>query len=303
MGAGASAPKLAVAPGSARAWLLAARPKTLPAAAAPVLVGSAVAHVSGGFRVLPAAAALAGALLLQIGANFANDVFDFEKGADDARRVGPTRATQAGLLSPAAMRAGMVVIFALATLCGVALTAVAGWPIVLIGVLSILSAIAYTGGPWPLGYHGLGDLFVMVFFGFVAVCGTVYAQTLTVPALAWPAAVSVGALATAILVVNNVRDEETDRATGKRTLAVRLGRGAGVAEFAALVVLAGAGVVAVAVLRARPWPLLALATAPEGIRLVRRLVRDRGPALNTSLAHTARLLAVASALLALGIVL
>ncbi|HVO30910.1 MAG TPA: 1,4-dihydroxy-2-naphthoate polyprenyltransferase [bacterium] len=303
MSASASIPSSTVTPGSARAWLLAARVKTLPAAAAPVLVGSAVAHASGGFRAAPAFAALAGALLIQIGTNFANDVFDFEKGADTEARVGPVRAAQAGLLTPAAMRAGMVAAFLLATACGVYLTAVAGWPIVVIGLLSIASGIAYTGGPWPLGYHGLGDLFVMVFFGFVAVCGTVFVQSHAVPAMAVASALSVGALSTAILVVNNVRDEETDRVAGKRTLAVRLGRRAGVAEYVTLFLLAAAGAGAVAVLRASPWPLLSLATAPEAVRLVRALVRDRGAALNASLAGTARLLAVFSLLLTLGIVL
>ena len=165
-------------------WLLAARPKTLSAASVPVAVGSACAFSLGGLRPAPALAALAGALLLQIGANFANDVYDYEKGADTAERLGPTRAVQAGLITPAAMKRGMYLVFALALLIGAYLTHVAGWPILAIGIVSIVSAVAYTGGPYPLGYNGLGDLFVFVFFGLVAVCGTVFVQLGRVPALA-----------------------------------------------------------------------------------------------------------------------
>ncbi|HEY3252974.1 MAG TPA: 1,4-dihydroxy-2-naphthoate octaprenyltransferase, partial [Polyangiaceae bacterium] len=165
-------PKLGVRPDSLGAWLLASRPKTLSAAAAPVLVGTACASARGQVQWGPALAALVGALLLQIGANFANDVFDFEKGADTAERLGPTRAVQAGLLSARSMRRGMLLVFGLALVIGLYLTSVAGPVILLIGCASIASAIAYTGGPYPLGYHGLGDLFVFIFFGLVAVCGT-----------------------------------------------------------------------------------------------------------------------------------
>ncbi len=291
----------AIAAGSARAWVLAARPKTLSAAAAPVLVGTAVAAAAGGARVFPALAALIGAVFIQIGTNFANDVFDFEKGADTAARLGPLRATQSGLLSARAMRAGMITAFGLATLCGAYLVAVGGWPIVIVGVASIASGIAYTGGPFPLGYHGLGDVFVFVFFGLVAVCGTTWVQVHGVPLLAILSAIPVGAISTAVLVVNNVRDEPTDRAAGKRTLAVRFGRRAGLVEYGGLMLLAYGAAIAVAVVRSSPWPLLALATAPEAIRLTRFVARERGAPLNGALAGTARLLALFSVLLAAGI--
>ncbi|MCA1554975.1 MAG: 1,4-dihydroxy-2-naphthoate polyprenyltransferase, partial [Chloroflexi bacterium] len=205
-----------------RAWLIASRPRTLPAAIVPVLVGSALAFSRGMFSVPLCFATLAVSLLLQIGANFANDVFDFMKGADVARR-GPMRVTQSGLLSARQMLVSMGVIFALAALVGLYLVAAAGWQLLVLGALAILSALAYTGGPFPLGYHGLGDLFVFIFFGLVGVMGTYYIQTGEFDLVALMAAIAVGLLVTNILVVNNLRDIETDRAAGKRTLAVRLG--------------------------------------------------------------------------------
>src|SRR5580692_1531577 len=220
----------AAQPGLLRVWLLACRPATLVAAFVPVAVGAACAVADAHFRAGPALAALLGAVFIQIGTNLANDVYDFERGADTAERLGPTRAVQAGLLTARQVRAGMVVAFGLATLAGAYLVSAAGWPVVAIGVLSVASGIAYTGGPYPLGYHGLGDVFVMAFFGFVAVCGTVFVQAHEVPLLAWLAAVPVGAIATAVLVVNNLRDREQDARAGKRTLAVRFGRRAGVVE-------------------------------------------------------------------------
>ncbi|RMG20455.1 MAG: 1,4-dihydroxy-2-naphthoate polyprenyltransferase [Deltaproteobacteria bacterium] len=227
-------------PGSLGAWILAIRPRTLPAAIAPVVVGSAVAHALGVFSAGPALAAALGAVLIQIGTNFANDVFDFEKGADTEARVGPPRAVASGLLTPAAMKRGAAVAFGLAGACGIYLTAVAGWPVVAIGVASVLAGLAYTGGPFPLGYHGLGDLFVLIFFGFVAVGGTVYVQAGEVPAWAWPAALGVGSVAAALIVVNNLRDRETDAAAGKRTLAVRLGRRGSLLEYGGLLLVAAA---------------------------------------------------------------
>jgi len=291
-----------VTPGSARAWLLAARPATLTAAFVPVLVGTAVAHATGGVRVGAALAALFGAFMLQITSNFANDVFDHEKGADTSERIGPTRAVQSGLLTPAQMRAGMAVTIALALLAGAYLAWIAGWVVVAIGVASILSAVAYTGGPYPLGYHGLGELFVMIFFGFVAVSGTVFVQTGAVPALAWLAALPVGAIATAVLVVNNVRDRETDVKAGKRTLAVRFGRRAGVIEYAALLAIAyAAPVAAVLWLGRAPWALLPLATLPIALRLARTLATTEGRPLNDCLAGTAKLLLLWGALFAIGL--
>lgn len=291
----------AIQPGSARAWILAARPATLSAALVPVLVGTAVAHAGGGLRWGPALAALFGSFMLQITSNFANDVFDHEKGADTAERLGPTRAVQSGLLTARQVKAGLAVTVALAFLAGAYLVSVGGLPIVAIGVASVLSAIAYTGGPYPLGYHGLGDLFVMIFFGFVAVCGTVFVQTGAVPPLAWLAAVPVGSIATAVLVVNNVRDRETDVKAGKRTLAVRFGRRAGVAEYALLLVAAYTAPFAAMALGRGPWVLLPLLTLPVGIRLLRTLATVEGRPLNDCLAGTAKLLLAYGALFAAGI--
>lgn len=204
-------------------WILAIRPKTLPAAAAPVLVGVALAVNLGGFQPFPALAALMGALLIQIATNLANDYFDFMKGADTEERVGPVRVTQAGLISPGAVRAAMLLTLLAALIIGVYLVQVAGTPILVVGLVSLICAVAYTGGPFPLAYHGLGDVFVFVFFGLVAVSGTVYVQMLDwLPQAIWAGA-GVGAVSTSLLVVNNLRDIETDRRAGKRTLAVRLG--------------------------------------------------------------------------------
>jgi 1,4-dihydroxy-2-naphthoate octaprenyltransferase len=285
-----------------RVWIEAARPRTLPAAATPVIVGAAIAIAHGRLVSTPTLLALACALLLQIGANFANDVFDHEKGADTEARLGPTRAAASGLLTPRALYVGMIVSFGLALAVGVYLIAVAGWPILAIGIASILSGIAYTGGPYPLGYHGLGDVFVMIFFGFVAVCGTAYVQLDAVPRDAWIASVPVGALATAILVVNNVRDRVTDVHAGKRTLAVRFGRRAGEAEYLLLLVASYAAPIALAVLHRSPWPLLPLLSLPIGIRLFRDLRRLEGAPLNATLAGTAKLLLLHGVLLAGGLV-
>jgi 1,4-dihydroxy-2-naphthoate octaprenyltransferase len=285
-------------------WLLAARPKTLSAASVPVLVGSACAFAIGGFRAGPALAALGGALLLQVGANFANDVYDFEKGADTAERLGPTRAVQAGLITPAAMKRGMYVVFVLALLLGGYLTAVAGPVILAIGVASILSAIAYTGGPYPLGYNGLGDVFVFVFFGLVAVCGTVFVQAGDVPAFAVWCSVPVGALATAILVVNNLRDHEQDARVDKRTLAVRWGARAVILEYGLLLAISYAVPLFLATSQARGrFVLLPLLTLPLARGLMRAVASEQGRALNARLAGTAKLLLLFGLLLSLGIAL
>lgn len=206
-----------------QAWILAARPKTLTAAVAPVLVGTGLAAHHGVQAVLPATAALVGAILIQIATNLANDYYDFVRGGDTEDRVGPVRVTQAGILPPGTVRAGMVLTLALAFLVGVYLVWVGGWPVVWIGLASLACAVLYTGGPFPLAYHGLGDLFVFVFFGLVAVGGTYWVQGLAWPPDALLAGAAMGALNTAILVVNNLRDIGTDAAAGKRTLAVRLG--------------------------------------------------------------------------------
>lgn len=289
-------------PGSPAAWILAARLHTLPAAVAPVLVGTGIAVDRGAFAPVPALAALLGALLIQVGTNFANDYFDFRKGADTDDRVGPTRAVQAGLLTPREMLAGTVAAFGAATLCGAYLTVVAGWPVVAIGLASIASGVLYTGGPAPLGYVGLGDLFVFVFFGLVGVGGTYYVQALDLAPLAVLAGVAMGSLITAILVVNNLRDIDTDAASGKRTLAVRLGETGTRAEFVGLLALAFAvPLVGVAFCG---WPrgsLLALATAPLALAPLRAVMAPRAPArLNPALGATARLSVLYGFLLALG---
>jgi 1,4-dihydroxy-2-naphthoate octaprenyltransferase len=285
-------------------WVLAARPKTLSAASVPVLVGSACAFALGGLRIGPALAALVGALLLQIGANFANDVYDFEKGADTAERLGPTRAVQAGLIAPAAMKRGMYAVFALALVIGIYLTIVAGPIILAIGIVSIVSAIAYTGGPYPLGYNGLGDLFVFVFFGLIAVCGTVFVQLGRVPALALWCSLPVGALATAILVVNNLRDQEQDARAGKRTLAVRWGKRAVIFEYGLLLAVSYAVPLYLATSSAQGrFVLLPLVTLPLARRLMRAVATEQGRALNARLAGTAQLLLLFGVLLTLGIAL
>ncbi len=282
--------------------MLACRPATLLVGVVPVLVGTAVARALGTVRLGPSLACLAGAVFLQIGSNLANDVFDYEKGADTTARLGPLRVTQAGLLSPRAMRWGMALVFGLALAVGVYLTKVAGVPIVLMGTASILSAIAYTGGPWPLGYHGLGDLFVFVFFGLVAVCGTVFVSTGGWSLLAVLAAVPVGALATGVLVVNNVRDHETDVHAGKRTLVVRFGRRFGVGEYVGLVAVAYAVPVLLVV---GGWTgtagLLPLLTVPLAVRLCVGVGRTRGASLNAYLGGTAKLLFAFGVLFAVGI--
>ena len=283
-----------------RTWIAAARLRTLPAAIVPVIVGTSVARACGGIAWGPALAALAGAIAIQIGTNFANDVFDAEKGADGADRIGPLRAVSAGLITAAAMKRAMIGAFAVASAFGLYLIATAGWPIVAIGIASILSGIAYTGGPWPLGYHGLGDVFVLVFFGFVAVCGTVFVQLARVPALALWAAIPVGALATAILVVNNLRDRASDTRAGKRTLAVRLGRRAVLVEYALL--LAVAYVVPVALAVHAPWRALPVVTAPLALVRLRQLAAaSDGPTFNGLLAATGQLLLLHGVLFAVGL--
>jgi len=302
----APAPGALPKPGSAGAWWLAARPRTLPVAIAPVIIGVAVSNLTQkSLDVASIVMALLGALLLQIGANLANDVFDFEKGTDDAARIGPPRAAQAGLLTPGALKRGMAFVFLLATLCGAYLAWQHGLIIIAIGVASIASAIAYTGGPYPLGYNGLGDIFVFVFFGPVAVVGTAFVATGQFLPLALAMSVPVGALATAVLVVNNVRDGETDVRTGKRTLVVRFGKAFGLLEYRALLFVALATPLALVVNGSLPrLGLLGLATAPRALRLGIAIGRETdGVALTRILADTAALLVVHAGLTAAGIAL
>jgi 1,4-dihydroxy-2-naphthoate octaprenyltransferase len=298
-----------------RTWLLASRPRTLPAAVVPVAVGAALAHRLGHLAPVPVLAALVGALALQIGCNFANDYFDWKSGADGPDRLGPTRVTSAGLATPGQVVAATALAFSVATLVGLYLAWVGGWPIVLVGVASILAAIAYTGGPYPLGYNGLGEATAFVFFGPVAVLGTAWVQVAGrgLAPEAWaPAALllslPVGAWVAAILVVNNLRDIPTDTRVGKRTLAVRLGAPATRLVYAGLVALGFLAPVALAALGlpglGHPWlaaavPALALPLAVGPLRAV--FGPPEGPALNAALGATGRLLAVGGLLLAGGL--
>jgi 1,4-dihydroxy-2-naphthoate polyprenyltransferase len=276
----------------ARAWLLATRPKTLPAAVAPVLVGSAVAFREASFVATAAGIALLCALLIQIATNLANDYFDFIKGADTAERLGPVRVTQSGLIPPRTVRNVMFSVIGTTFLLGLYLVAIAGWPILAIGIASLICAVAYTAGPFPLAYVGLGDLFVFLFFGLAAVTGTHYVQALHWSGTALLAAVPVGALSTAILVVNNYRDTDTDRAARKRTLAVRIGRRATRVEFLALILAAYMVPILQAMKLQAPLLLLPLLTLPLAIPLLRTMhAHTDGPSLNRTLAGTGRLLA------------
>lgn len=285
-------------------WWLAIRPRTLPAATAPVLVGSGVAFYQNHFELLPALAALLGALLLQIGANLANDVFDFKKGADTAKRMGPTRVTQAGLLTPRQVLTGMWITFALAALAGIYLIWVSGWLVAVIGLASILAAIAYTGGPYPLGYNGLGEIFVFIFFGPVAVLGTYFVQAQTVSSLAIWLSIPVGLLITAILVVNNLRDIETDREAGKHTVAVRLGAQGTRLEYMLLIGLAYLIPLVLSLAGMMPWSgNLAWLSLPIAGRMVQKVNTISGRPLNTVLAGTGQLTLLHSLLLVAGLVL
>ncbi len=292
-------------PSRARSWRLAARPATLPAALAPVLVGLGVALGQGVFRLLPALGCVAVALLLQVAANLANDLFDFRSGADNTDRLGPPRAAATGLLTQRDLVLGIVVVLGLAGIAGLSLVAVGGPVILALGLLAVASALAYTGGPWPYGYHGLGEIFVFGFFGLVAVAGTAFLQTGAWQPLAFAAAIPIGAIVTAILVVNNLRDLATDRATGKHTLATRIGARATEVEYLLLLVaayatpigilLAGAGSVGV---------LFPFASLPLVVPLVRTVRAGGDPRrLNAVLRGTARLALVFALLFALGLAL
>jgi 1,4-dihydroxy-2-naphthoate octaprenyltransferase len=276
--------------GSLGAWLLAARPATLSAAVVPVVVGTATAAAHGAFRPPVFAAALVAAVLIQVGTNLANDYFDYHKGADTEARLGPPRVTQSGLLPPESVRLGMIATFGLAALIGLYLVTVGGVPILVVGVLAIVAGVLYTGGPWPLGYHGLGDATVFVFFGVVAVLGTTYLQTGAVTGDTLVASIPVGLLVTAILVVNNLRDLDTDRATGKRTLAVRIGRSATRVEYVLLLV--GAYLVPLGRWLAGNdslWSLVPWLTLPLAIVLGRAVIQGNGRALNGALRRTSQL--------------
>ncbi|MGY1986761.1 1,4-dihydroxy-2-naphthoate polyprenyltransferase [Blastococcus sp. SYSU DS0669] len=282
-------------------WLAGARPRTLPAAVSPVLVGTGTAVALDGFRLAPALLALVVALALQVGVNYANDYSDGKRGTD-ADRVGPMRLVGSGAATPRQVLVAALASFAVAGVAGLALAALSSWWLVAVGAVCIAAAWTYTGGPLPYGYRALGEVFVFVFFGPVAVVGTTYVQTRTLPALAFAVSVPVGLLIVAILVVNNLRDIEGDARVGKRTLAVLLGDRGTRLLYAALLVVPFLVVAAVGV--ARPWALLALAAAPLAPAPVRTvLAGGRGPALIGVLASTGVLTLVAGVLLAVGLAL
>jgi 1,4-dihydroxy-2-naphthoate octaprenyltransferase len=288
-----------------RLWLVAARPRTLPAAVAPVLVGTALAGLDNKFDGLRFACALLGSIFIQIGTNLANDYSDARRGADTEDRLGPVRVTAGGLMPPRQVLIGTWVAFGIAVAAGAYLIAVAGWQLLLVGAASIAAGVLYTGGPKPYGYEGLGELFVFLFFGVVAVVGSYYVQ---VEHLRWEAfalAVPVGLLAAAILVVNNVRDIETDRRAGKRTLAVRLGRERTRRLYAAMLLLAFLAPVVIWAAGGLSYCiLLPILAVPLAIPLLRAVgTRTDGASLNEALAGTGKLLAVYSLLLSAGVLL
>ncbi len=299
-----------------RAWLIAARPHTLPAAAAPVIVGTGLAVHESVFAPLPALAALLGAGLIQIGTNLANDYFDAVKGTDE-NAEGFTRVTQSGLIPPQRVKRTMYLTFGLAIVVGLYLVYRGGIPILVVGLASVASGILYTGGPYPFGYYGLGDLFVFVFFGLVAVTGTYYVQAVgmvgSIPIGIPPGSVTVGAvvaslpmaaLITNILVVNNVRDLETDRAAGKRTLAVLIGYTWSRVEFAALVLLAYVVPFWFLFEGHSPWVLLPILTLPYAATVTRTIFsRTDAERLNATLERTGRLVAGYAILFGVGLAL
>ncbi len=287
------------------AWILAIRPRTLPAAAAPVVVATAMAASRDVMAPLPAFAALGAALMIQIATNLANDYFDHMKGGDTEDRVGPTRVVQAGLLPAKAVIRGALMVLALTSVVGLYLVWVGGLPILVVGLLSLVCALAYTGGPFPLAYRGLGDLFVFVFFGLVAVGGTYWVQAREFPADLLLVGTGMGALITGILVVNNLRDRDTDEKAGKRTLAVRLGETGTRVEYLLLVLIALAvPIFGLVLFDWTPWTLLAVAGARPLLAATATVLTFHDPReLNAALGNTARGVTWYAALLAVGFVL
>ena len=283
-------------------WVLAARPKTLWAAISPVIVGTAMAYEDGQYHGLAALMALLGAVFIQIGTNLANDYFDFKKGADKNGRLGPTRVTQAGLVSPRTMRTAVIIVFLISFLFGLYLVWRGGWPVVIIGILSVLFAVLYTGGPYPLGYHGLGDIFVLIFFGPVAVGGTYYVQTLEINATILTAGLAPGLFSLAILTVNNLRDVESDKKAGKKTLAVRWGITFARREYLfSLITAALIPVILFVITRHHPLSLLSVLVLPVAIPVIKTVFRESSsPKLNDTLALTGQLLLLYSIIFSIG---
>ena len=286
-------------------WWLAIRPRTLPAAGSPVLIGFAIAWSVGKFRWLPALVILACALLLQILANLVNDVGDFQKGTDTSGRLGPTRVTHSGLLTPRQVWPGVGVVIMLAVAGGAYLAWVGGWPVLVMGGAAILGAILYTIGPFSMSDYGTGDLFALIFFGVVSVVGTTYILTGQVYPLSWAGGVGAGALVTAILVVNNVRDIESDRKAGRKNIPVVWGRKAGEIEYLFMLVVAFSVPLAALVFGwANVWILLPWLCLPRGIQLLQRIqTLPAGPGFNKLLASTAQLVLIYSILFSIGVLL
>ncbi len=288
----------------AKLWFLASRPKTLPAAVAPVIAGTAVAYHEGVFRPLPAVFALIVALLIQIGTNFVNDYGDYKRGTDKKERAGPQRFLAHGIITPQQMKKAIIVTFATAFLFGLYLVRLGGIPALAVGVFSILAGIAYTAGPFPLAYNGLGDVFVLVFFGFVATAGTYYVQALNVSELVLLVSVPMGLLITNILVVNNYRDADEDKLANKRTLAVIFGKRFARMQYALSIALSY--VVVFYVYFRYDFStavLLPLVLSPLAVKLTKEIFSLSGSALNETLAKTAMFSALFSVLFSIGMVL
>jgi 1,4-dihydroxy-2-naphthoate octaprenyltransferase len=285
-----------------RIWLLAARPKTLWAAIAPVIIGTAMSFDSGGFHLLSSLAALSGAVFIQIGTNYANDYYDFIKGADRDNRLGPTRVTQAGLVTPSQVKKAALLTFGLAFLIGIYLVYRGGWPIVIIGLSAIAFGILYTAGPFALGYKGLGEIFVLIFFGPVAVGGTYYVQTSNID---WPvivAGLSPGLISVGILTINNLRDIQSDTTSGKRTLSVRFGVSYSQYQYTCAIFMASIiPVILMLETDSHPYAVAALLTLPAALPAIKKVFTyQNGEELNRVLENTGRLLLLFSLLFSFG---
>jgi 1,4-dihydroxy-2-naphthoate polyprenyltransferase len=287
-----------------KTWILASRPKTLPAAAAPVFVGTAVAYSADSQNLLAASIALICSLLIQIGTNFVNDLYDFLKGTDDENRVGPTRALAAGWITQAQMKFAIYLTFGVTFLLGLFLVYHAGWIILLVGILSMLSGYAYTAGPYPLAYNGLGDIFVFVFFGMIATVGTYYVQALHFSEFALLASVPVGLLITNILVVNNYRDAEEDKKKNKKTLTVLLGKPFARFQYSASFLISYMIPIYIFyTFDASIYILLPFFSIPLAVKLIKEMKSLEGEELNKTLEYTAKLAILFSFLFSIGIIL
>jgi len=290
--------------GKFKSWVLASRPKTLPAAVAPVLIGTSVAYHDNEFNFIAALIALICSVLIQVGTNFVNDLYDHLKGSDGKERVGPERALASGIISIPQMKSAIYLTFGVTFFLGLYLVYIAGWPILIVGIVSIASGYAYTAGPYPLAYNGLGDIFVFLFFGVVAVVGTYYVQALRLTELVFVASIPVGMLITNILVVNNYRDVEEDKKNNKNTLAVKFGKQFSRMQYLTQLLIAYAVPVYVFVKYEFGWiVLLPLITLPLAIKLFKMLVSLQGEALNKTLELTAKLSVVFSILFSIGFLL